>query len=168
MSKKSNKSHKSDETKIVYEDQVAKKSIDSTKIEGSDKIVNIGEEVSSETLETPVSEITEESVKEETDVPKIKTNDYSDTFLNKMLVKVKVIGDFGRNGEHLVNITGLINLIVTNTSVDKIVLTSEKIAKSVEDIVLNYPEKVGLDKLSEAVRETIINRFKANLKRFGH
>jgi hypothetical protein len=42
--RKTSKSHnKSDEAKIIYEDQVAKKSIDSTKIEGSDEIVNIGE-----------------------------------------------------------------------------------------------------------------------------
>ena len=165
--RKTSKSHnKSDEAKIIYEDQVAKKSIDSTKIEGSDEIVNIGERTSSETLEVK-TEITEESVvKVETEV-KPKLNDYTDTFLNKTLVKVRVLGDFGRNGEHLTTVSSLINLIVNNNRIDKIILTSDKIANAVGDIILNYPEKVNLN-LSKSVRETIVSRFKNNLKRYNH
>ena len=96
MGKSKSKSRKSDEDKIIYEDQVAKKSIDSTKIEGSDEIVNIGENnTSSETLEaTP--EVIEESVTNVEAEIKPKLNDYNDAFLNKTLVKVRILGNLGR------------------------------------------------------------------------
>lgn len=169
MSKKTNRSHnKSDEAKIIYDDQVAKKSIDSTKIEGSDEIVNIGEKASSETLEA-TTKVTEESVSDvEAEVVKPKLTDYNDTFLNKTLFKIRVLGDPGRNGEHLVTMTSLINLIVSNNRIDKVVLTSEKIANAAGDIILNYPEKVGVEKMSKAARETIVARFKNNLKRYNY
>ena len=168
MGKSKSKSRKSDEDKIIYEDQVAKKSIDSTKIEGSDEIVNIGENnTSSETLEaTP--EVIEESVTNVEAEIKPKLNDYNDAFLNKTLVKVRILGNLGRNGEHLITISSLVNLIINNNHVDKVILTSDKIANAVEDIVLNYPEKVNLEKMSKTIRETIIARFKNDLKRYNH
>ena len=58
-------------------------------------------------------------------------------------------------------------MIVNNNRIDKIILTSDKIANAVGDIILNYPEKVNLN-LSKPVREMIVSRFKNNLKRYNH
>jgi len=164
--------YKPEDAPIIYEDSVdAKKTaVVSTNVaESSGETVNIGEQVASEKVvqEKSPKTTTENVDNKETDQePKI-TCSFSDDFLNKTLVSVKIIGDkSGRNGTHAMCIANIAKIVVTNTDIDRIILVTKKTAEAVYDLIVDYPDKIGIAEMSREARVMIAEKFWSNLLRY--
>ena len=170
--RKTSQRYKPEDAPIVYADKLDAQlpKVDSTNsIEGSGKNVNIGEQVTSDGVQDKNQYAAKEKAEsnELNPEPKI-TCTFSDDFLNKTLVSVRIIGDRnGRNGIHNMCIANIAKAVATNTDVDRAILVSHKTADAVYDLIVDFPNKIGLPEMSRDARVVIAERFWSNLKRYG-
>lgn len=168
-SKKRTKSNKKiSEPKIIYDDQIEQiPSTISTNIEGTSEKVVL-DDSGSDTVEVISKTVKENTVKEIPQEVKTKKCPFSDAFLYRTLVSVKILGDKNnsRNGTHHMCFINIAKAVATNNDKYRVILVTPKTAEAICSLILDYPNVLGIDSLSESYRKTIVDRFKNDLKRF--
>ena len=170
--RKNSQRYKPEDAPIKYANELDAQlpTVDSTNsIEGSGENVNIGEQVPSEGVQNKAQYTAREKAesKEPESEPKI-TCTFSDDFLNKTLVCVRIIGDKnGRNGMHNMCIANIAKAVVTNVDIDRAILVSQKTADAIYDLIVDFPNKIGIAEMSREARVVIAERFWSNLRRYG-
>ena len=169
--KHTSQKYKPGDAPIVYEDNLDanKSTVVSTNVaESSGENVNIGEKTSLKVVQEKLPKTTKENVdnNEVNQEPKI-TCSFSEDFLNKTLVSVKLLGDkSGRNGTHMMCIANIAKIVATNNDIDRIVLVTKKTAEAVYDLIVDHPEKIGIDGMTKEARVLIAERFWATLLKY--
>lgn len=175
MSKKRNhnsQKYRPEDAPIIYEDDLnAKKSaVVSTNVaDSSGENVNIGEKKASKGVRDKLQKPAKENVvnNEVDQEPKINSCTFSEDFLNKTLVTVRIIGDkSGRNGVHSMCIANIAKVVVTNNDIDRVILVTQKTAEAIYDLIVDYPEKIGISEMNKEARVNIAEKFWANLRRY--
>lgn len=169
--KKTTQRYKPEDAPIVYSDSLNAKSstvVSTNVVEGSGETVSIREKKVSKGVQTSSRKtLKENEVKEISSEPKSSCT-FSDEFLNKTLVSVKILGDrTGKNGSHMMCIANIAKAVINNYDVDRVILVSEKTANAVYDLIVDFPEKIGISEINRETRVTMAERFWSNLKRYG-
>lgn len=170
--KKNTQKYNPSDAPIVYADKLDAKSstvVSTSVVEGSGETVSINEKkVSKEVQETSPKTSTENEENKETDLGPKTACTFSEDFLNKTLVGVKILGDTsGRNGQHMMCIANIARAVATNYDANRVILTSQKTADAVYDLIVDFPEKIDIAGMSRETRVTMAERFWSNLKRYG-
>ena len=63
-------------------------------------------------------------------------------------------------------IANIAKVVVTNNDIDRVILVTQKTAEAIYDLIVDYPEKIGISEMNKEARVNIAEKFWANLRRY--